>query len=178
MKLFDKTEFWKYAYSNFKDNTIRSALAEYIVASAVNVYTPPETGWEAYDILTNDGIKVEVKASGYVQAWEHNKHSTPTYDIEKKHDSHLNQQNGKKSRHADVYVFCLHNEKDKVKADPLQADQWVFYVVPTLIINEKLGDQKSVRLSTIENVLGVQAVGYGVLGDEIIRCKTLLNQVI
>lgn len=49
----------------------------------------------------------------------------------------------------------------------IECCQWVFYVVPTPTINEKLKEQKSVRISTIEGILGVKSVGYDVLGYEI-----------
>jgi len=39
------------------------------------------------------------------------------------------------------------------KADPLDLDQWVFFVLPTRVLDEKLGDQKTVGLSELELLL-------------------------
>ncbi len=170
MTTFDQIEFWRYAYSNLKDNRNRSAFAEYMVAKALGVSEPPLTSWESYDIKTASGVKVEVKTSGYIQSWKQTKPTIPTFDIKQKQGwaGETNEYDGIKDRQADVYVFCLHNEKDKDKADPLQSDQWIFYVVSTIRINELLEDQKTVGLSTIEEVLGARALKFEEIKQEVI----------
>jgi hypothetical protein len=171
MGTISHVKFWEYAYSNFLDNRNRSALAEYIVAEALDVNDAPLSTWEPYDIKTKCGIKVEVKASGYIQAWRQNKPSTPTFDIAKKFGFHIesNLHEKVKDRQADVYVFCLHKEKNHENVNPLLTNQWTFYVVETNLINKKLGDQKSVRISTIENILGVKQIAYSDLRDAIMN---------
>lgn len=44
-------------------------LAEFLVAEALGAATRPRSEWDAYDVVTPDGIRVEVKSSAYVQAW-------------------------------------------------------------------------------------------------------------
>lgn len=171
MEKFIPTEFWQYAYSNFTDNRNRAALAEFIVAKAMGVTKTPETSWESYDILSTEGIKIEVKCSGYLQSWKQDKPSTPTFDIKRKYGwvGETNELDSKLDRQADVYVFCLHKEGEIDKANPFQSDQWQFYVVPTSLINEKLDNQQSVRISTIETVLGTTSVKYEGLKESIIE---------
>ena len=55
-------------------------------------------------------------------------------------------------RSADVYVFCLLHEKDKDVIDPLNLSHWTFYVVPRIVLDEQLGDQESMGLSTLLNL--------------------------
>ena len=46
--------------------------------------------------------------------------------------------------------FCLLDHEDEKTINPLDTTQWVFYVVKTAEINEKLQGQKTLGLSTIE----------------------------
>lgn len=178
MNKFNPIEFWKYSYSNFIDNRNRSALAEFIVAKALGVTNTPETGWESYDIETKDGLKIEVKSSGYIQSWHQKEPTIPTFEIKKKYgwNNKTNDWDYKRDRQADVYVFSVHNEKDPDKANPLNPDQWIFYVVPTSVINEKLKDQKTVRISTIETILDAVPIKYDALKSQILNCSNLKNR--
>lgn len=42
----------------------------------------------------------------------------------------------KKKRQAQVYVFCIHNETDQNKINPLDTRQWEFYVLASKVLNE------------------------------------------
>jgi hypothetical protein len=53
------------------------------------------------------------------------------------------------SRSADVYVFVVHAHQDKVTLDPLDVDQWEFYVLPTQVLNERVPTQKSITLASL-----------------------------
>lgn len=171
METFNQIDFWKYAYSNLIDNRNRAALAEYIVAKAVGANHNPETSWESYDIESPEGIKIEVKCSGYLQSWHQDKLSIPTFDIKRKYGwvADTNEFDNILDRQADVYVFCLHIAKELKDADPLKSNQWIFYVVSTSDINEKLGDQKTVRISTIETILGASPIQYDDLRNRILK---------
>ena len=69
-------DFWSWGYSNLTSNTQRGMYAEYLVSIALNAVTPIRTDWAdwgPYDVLTPEGIKVEVKCSAYLQAWKQTK---------------------------------------------------------------------------------------------------------
>ncbi|GAA1366667.1 hypothetical protein GCM10009612_50660 [Streptomyces beijiangensis] len=61
-------DFWRFAISDLRTNAVRGYLAEFLVARAVGARTN-RLEWDAYDILSPEGIRIEVKAGGYVQAW-------------------------------------------------------------------------------------------------------------
>jgi hypothetical protein len=171
MTPFNPQEFWRYAYSNFLDNRNRAALGEFIVAKAVGVSHSPESSWESFDILSPEGIKIEVKTVGYIQSWKQRGLSVPSFDIKQKSgwSGVTNEFDGIITRQADVYVFCLHHEKDPGTCNPLLSDGWCFYVVSTNDIDQKIGPQKSVRISTIEDILGCRTVSYDELRSKIIE---------
>ena len=67
-------DFWSWNSSDLLNNTLRGALAEYIVAMALGIeLTYAREDWSEYDLVTSDRIKVEVKCSAYLQSWEQNK---------------------------------------------------------------------------------------------------------
>src|SRR5665213_2498199 len=61
-------DFWRWAYSDLVTNEVRGVFAEFIVGHALGVLDEPRTSWDAWD-LTYRGTKIEVKATGDVQAW-------------------------------------------------------------------------------------------------------------
>jgi len=57
-------------------------------------------------------------------------------------------------------------EKDRNIIDPLNLKQWFFMVLSSKTINSKFGKQKTVGLSTLEN-LGVRRLAFEELKAEI-----------
>lgn len=62
-------------------NTERGVLAEYIVALDLGIADGVQNSWEAYDLTTQDGIRVEVKSSAYIQTWYQKEHSKILFNI-------------------------------------------------------------------------------------------------
>ena len=69
-------DFWRWAFSDLRDNTVRGVLAEFLVAAALGRTDVRRKGWDNFDVLSATGIRVEVKASGYLQSWAQAKHSS------------------------------------------------------------------------------------------------------
>lgn len=105
----DPTDFWQWAYSDFLSNALRGVLAEYIVAQAVGCTHRPRTEWDAYDLKTDSGLKIEVKSSAYLQTWAQRQHSPIRFDIGLKRgwDAASNLYATEAIRSADVYVFSV-----------------------------------------------------------------------
>lgn len=75
-------DFWAWNSSDLLNNTLRGALAEFIVASAVGIdTTKAREDWTAYDLLTESGRKIEVKCSAYLQSWNTEKLSRVQFSI-------------------------------------------------------------------------------------------------
>ena len=67
------------------DNTQRGAYAEYLVSVALGAEAATRKDWGPYDVLTPNGIRVEVKASAYIQAWKQSKLSKIIFGIPQTH---------------------------------------------------------------------------------------------
>ena len=129
-------EFWSWLGSNLLSNTLRGALAEYIVAKALGlkIFCARET-WAEYDLLY-ESVRIEVKSSAYLQAWDQTHLSEIRFSVAPAFSSDPDQsQKPEKTRHSDVYVFCLYACKDRGQIDLLNLDHWQFYIVPTYEIN-------------------------------------------
>jgi hypothetical protein len=127
-------DFWRWSVSDLVSNVTRGRLAEFIVAAALGIdLRTVRDEWQAYDLLTSDGINVEVKSASYVQSWNQKKLSIIMFSIRPTRywDSETNAQAKIVKRQADVYVFCLLKHQDKHTIDPLDLDQWEFYLLST-----------------------------------------------
>ena len=61
--------FWIWSGSNVLDNILRGQIAEYIVIQATGAEVPEiYSRWQSQDIMTPQGITIEVKSSAYFQA--------------------------------------------------------------------------------------------------------------
>lgn len=165
---FDISNYWKWAHSDLLSNAERGLVAEYLVMNSLSVMQNHRVQWDAYDVETAGGMKVEVKASGYLQSWPQAKQSTIRFGIKRTlgWSAKTNITSSEKERSSDVYVFCLHAFRDKPQANPLDTEQWKFYVLSTLQLNNSLGSQKTVGISTL-NRIGAVEVGYAGLAGAI-----------
>ena len=154
-------KFWQWSGSDLLNNADRGKLAEFIVASALGVSDTIRQFWDSYDLETKEGIKVEVKSSAYIQSWYQKSLSKINFDIKPTvaWNPKTNEYGSKARRQADVYVFCVLAHKEKATINPLDLDQWDFYILPTAILDETVGIQKMIALSRIVK-LGTVKVGY------------------
>jgi hypothetical protein len=62
-------DYWRWAFSDLRDNTQRGVRAEFLVALALGRTETRRKAWDNYDVTTSSGLRIEVKASGYLQSW-------------------------------------------------------------------------------------------------------------
>lgn len=130
-------DFWKFAMSDLRTNNVRGYLAEFLVARAVGS-TGPRVEWDPWDVTAPDGTRIEVKSSGFLQAWAQKKLSTPTFQVKAAHgwDATTGSRSPDTGFNADVYVFCLHHVRNHEEYDPLAVSQWTFYVTGRATVEE------------------------------------------
>ena len=152
---FSMSDFWRWYASNTLHSALRGAIAEFIVAKALDLPCTVRQTWDAYDLKYNNK-KIEVKSSAYLQDDNGDSFSRISFSIAK--HSHWNEDEkwNNKVRHSDVYVFCLFAEKDRANADPLQIGQWQFFVLPTSVLDEQCGDKQTLSLSSLLSLSPIQ----------------------
>jgi hypothetical protein len=146
-------EFWSWSTSDLVLNITRGLLAEFIVAKALDAADGVRIAWDAFDVTTRKGTKVEVKSAAYLQSWEQTKFSTIQFNVEKTTplDEEKGSYRGEPRHAADVYVFAVLAEQNKSKVDPMNLDQWEFYVAPTKTLEKRKRSQQSITLNSLIN---------------------------
>ena len=161
-------DYWRWAYSDIVGNTHRGLLAQFIVAKALGDRREAVDTWEPYDVVAADGTKVEVKSAAYVQSWSQRKYSRISFGIARSRawNPRTGDWEGSDAiRHADVYVFSLLTEKDKTKVDPLDLQQWEFYVLSTAVLDSELSKAKTISLERVRTY--TSAVGVAQLENAV-----------
>jgi hypothetical protein len=126
-------DFWRWAFSNLQDNTLRGVFAEWLVARLLRVERDIRAEWADYDLMTPEGVRVEVKSAAYQQTW----HEAGTKASVIRFDRLLGRvltpdgasYQGERVHRADVYVFCVQTSRPPQKYDALDLSQWAFYVL-------------------------------------------------
>ena len=161
-------DFWKWSVSDILSNATRGRFAEFIVGTSVGL--DPKNlrdEWDAYDLITNSGIKIEVKSAAYIQSWNQKKYSTISFSIKPARfwDAKENMRKGNAKRHADVYVFCHLKHKEQETINPLKMQQWDFYVLPTFKLDNYERSQSSITLNSLKKL--ANPIEYSQLRKEI-----------
>ncbi len=165
-------DFWRWSVSDILSNATRGRFAEFIVATAIGInHENLRDEWDAYDLTTEDGIKIEVKSAAYIQSWSQKCYSTISFAIKpaRHWDDEMNTQRGEPTRHADIYVFCHLKHKDQNTIDPLKMEQWDFYVLPTYRLDNYARSQSSITINSLKKLTDPQK--YSELKNEIIRAS-------
>lgn len=110
----------------------------------------PREEWDAYDLVTKNGLKIEIKSSSYLQSWDQSELSKIIFGIQPTTVwDNDNKRSNEAKRQADIYVFCILSHKDKTTVNPLDLSQWDFYILPTVVLKDKKPNQKTITLSNL-----------------------------
>jgi len=166
---FCLADFWVWSYSSLLNNLTRGHLAEFIVARALGIAGTVRHEWAPFDLLLQEpgrtDIKIEVKSAAYLQEWGQRDFSSIQFSIRetREWDEVTGQFRGDAHRQSDVYVFALLHHKEKETVNPLNLEQWTFYVVPTTALDQLSGSQKSISLGILaleKAALGARETGF------------------
>lgn len=145
-------DFWSFQFSNILHDP--DEIAEFLVAKALGMNEPcNKEYWTLCDIQYRDK-RVEVKETSFFHSFnEPGKVSkNRVFGIQKANSIYEDQEHENRyERQNDLYVFCLLNGTDREEAWPLEVSHWEFYVVPTAVINQECGDQKTISLSRVRS---------------------------
>lgn len=146
-------DFWRFAVSDLRTNSVRGHLAEFLVARAVGA-TGPRVEWDLFDVLAPDGTKIEVKSTGHVQAWPQAKNPrTPSWPIARTVPYEVVPYDASQADlQADVYVFALHIERDRQRYDATDTSQWVFHVLSRAQVEALPRGTKGHALATLPRI--------------------------
>lgn len=135
------TDFQEWAFPQFINESQRSLLAEYIVASAIGPVneTIDKRFMQSrpYDFLTPEGLRVEVRYASYLQLTDINHPDRITYTLEQA-----------LQRNSDVHVFTLFKATSP-NQDPLDLNLWEFYILSTNVLDIEHPVENTITLPTL-----------------------------
>lgn len=172
---FDLLSFWQWSASDIISNATRGVLAEYLVASALGVADKTvREEWADWDVEAPDGTRIEVKSSAFIQSWYQKCYSYISFGYAKSFgwDKKTNKQGVEKKRHADVYVFALLGHKIQKTLDLRDVSQWEFFVLPTVVLDNRTRSQDSITLKSLRGLAG-ESVSYSELKGAINEASRL-----
>lgn len=165
---FNVLSFWQWSASDLVSNTLRGILAEYLVAQAVAAAQGVREEWAPYDLRTPEGITIEVKSAAYIQTWHQERLSPVVFSCAKTRawEPQTGSYEDEPRRQAEVYVFALLAHQEQATLDPLDLDQWEFYVVPTAVLDARKRSQHSITLPSLK-VLHGEPLRFGGIADAV-----------
>ena len=153
--------FWSWAFSDLRHNTTRGLLAQFLVARALGDERATDVGWDTYDVRTPDGVRIEVKAFGYLQSWGQAKPSRITFSrLTSRTWSDMDGWSTDLDVRADLFVFAVHTCTDAALYDAHDLAAWDFYVLPAAMVQSL--STRSIGLATVRRHAG-PAVGWSAL---------------
>jgi hypothetical protein len=167
---FAVRDFWRWAASELAGNTLRGVLAEFLVARSMGLDAGFRTEWASTDLVSPEGIRIEVKSAAYAQVWAQKKPSAITFGIAPTRgwDAGTGKYDTAVRRQADVYVFAILGRPDTPAVDPLDLDSWEFLVLATHLLDERRPTQKTIALAPLLQ-LGPDRVRFPGLADAVRR---------
>ena len=112
-------------------------LAEYLVALAMHDPAPLRIEWAPHDVLSPEGINIEVKSSSYCQSWRQHKLSALSFGrlsglpLSDDGSEFLGTE---RELRADVFVFAIQICREPMEYDALDLSPWEFRVVPAAVL--------------------------------------------
>src|ERR1700689_4726483 len=64
------SDFWSWAFGDLCDDDIKGIFAEWMVLKLLGIPSERRISWANSDIITKDGVRIEVKATSHWQSWK------------------------------------------------------------------------------------------------------------
>lgn len=185
-------DFWAWAFSDLRQNSVRGHLAEYIVAWALGIRLEVRSAWDDHDLALVDLLvpwssgerkpaRLQVKSSGYLQGWQQRQLSLISFGGLRRRPWDFKRGlplGDTKACKADVFVFAIQTAKTHDACDPLEVDQWEFRVLPAHRITQgSLGYPALCRLTEAVTFEGLAAAVRGAARERIQKLAGALAQL-
>jgi len=165
-------DFWRWAFADLRQNALRGVFAEWVVAHVMGIERECRDPWADCDLVTAQGLRIEVKAAAYRQSW-HAEGAPPSKIVfSGLHGRRF--ENGRyieaSTYNADLYIFCLLDNLDPA-ADPFELERWRFWTLSAGDLGRPTpnsGQRRSITLASViregRSVTAAELKGLGAIG--------------
>lgn len=140
-------QFWRWAFGNLNEDRLKGLFAEWLVGRLLGLELKHagRNGGANSDLITRDGVRIEVKSTAYWQSWKlYTEDGTPippeeiearhwdrlekplTFQVRRTRDS-VDRSGAKPKLWSHLYIFAVQFERDPIRWNILDMDQWRFY---------------------------------------------------
>jgi hypothetical protein len=153
-------DFWKWSESDLLNSLTRTRLAEFIVATALGARAEgPRDERSSLEIVTPEGIEVRVKSGSFLKSF-HQRDLSKVVFIPQVRPLYVHAGSGHRAAYrAHVYVFGLLDHVERTTVDPLDLDQWRFFVPPTSKLEALVTEQHALSVPALDE-LSTGSVAY------------------
>jgi hypothetical protein len=153
-------DFWRWSESDLLNSVTRTRLAEFIVASALGAHAKgPRDEHSSLDLVMPDGVNVRVKSGSFLKSF-HQRDLSKVVFIPQVRSSYCHAGSAHHAAYrAHVYVFALLDYVERATVDPLDLDQWRFFVPPTSKLEALVTEQHALTVPTLDE-LSTGSVAY------------------
>ncbi len=161
------TDFWKWAMADLCDDDVKGWFAEWLVLKLLGVESRRRVSWSNSDVVTESGVRVEVKASAYWQSWkvldefgkpmsERKYRDGPDSSVRfgglrARDSSGVTDMAKDRALKSELYVFAFQHERDIVKWNAMDLSQWEFYVLTSVEV-ASIAPARSVSLTRLRSL--------------------------
>jgi hypothetical protein len=161
------TDFWKWAMADLCDDDVKGWFAEWLVLKLLGIESRRRVSWANSDVVTESGVRIEVKATAYWQSWkvldefgkpkaERSHQDGPDSSIRfrglrARDSSGVTDMAKDRALKSDLYVFAFQHERDIVKWNAMDLSQWEFYVLTSVEV-ASITPARTVSLARLRSV--------------------------
>jgi hypothetical protein len=162
-------DFWRWSESDLLNSLTRARLAEFIVATGLGARAEgPRDEHSSLELVTPDGVEVRVKSASFLKSF-HQRDLSKVVFIPQVRPSHSRGGSAhRETPRAHAYVFALLHYVERATVDPLDLDQWRFFVPPTSKLEAVVTDQHALTVPTLDE-LSTGSVAYEDLRAAVLR---------
>jgi hypothetical protein len=144
-------DFWRWAFSDLRGNTLRGVFAEYLVARAVGDPRPLRVDWGNNDVCTRSGVTIEVKCSAYIQSWRQRRASVLTFGrlAGREYDEISGTYSTERRVRADVFVFAVQTQREPAEYDIFDLGHWRFWVATADAVRARIAEVPGTKNPTV-----------------------------
>lgn len=180
-------DFWQWAFSDLCDDDLKGIFAEWLVHKLLGIPSPRRVSWANSDVVTPNGVRLEVKATSYWQSWKvidqygqpyaKPLHEVPLDDskirfrgLTARDSSSTVDMSKSRALKSQLYVFAFQHEKDITRWNAMDLSQWEFYAVRAEELSQIAG--RAVPLSKLRPKFGPLTSA-----EFVTRASTLVEQL-
>lgn len=156
-------DFWSFQYSNLISSKIRDDISKFIVAKALNITDRKFEYFDGHDLTSKEGIPINVRSASYITLEEEETTKEISFNIGKK-------------RQGFIYVFCVLSHRTKEDLNPLNINQWEFYIMAKSNLEKIVGDDEKITLKKLILNNAIESEYENLYKDVIKLCLTEIRK--